>query len=113
MALTAPYGHDGAYNTLRGVILHHLDPVSGIEAYNEKQAVLPPRADLNAIDFIVQDDPARRAVIAASNELAPVSLTNREIRNLIYFLHALTDTGSIDLRNDVPKRVPSGLPLAD
>ncbi len=113
VALTAPYGHDGAYNTLRGVILHHLDPVSGIEAYNEKQAVLPPRADLNAIDFIVQDDPARRAVIAASNELAPVSLTNREIRNLIYFLHALTDTVSIDLRNDVPKRVPSGLPLAD
>ena len=39
--------------------------------------------------------------------------TRREIDRLLAFLHALTDPRVFDLRNDVPARVPSGLPLAD
>ena len=45
VALTAPYGHSGAYNSLRAIVEHHLDPVSALYAYNENRQAgtsLPP-----------------------------------------------------------------------
>ncbi len=113
VALTAPYGHSGAYNSLEAVVRHHLNPVDSLEAYDPSQAVLPPRPDLDAQDFIVQSDPLLRNDIAAANELAPVSLSDRQVARLLDFLHALTDPDSIDLRRDVPWSVPSGLPVFD
>jgi cytochrome c peroxidase len=35
------------------------------------------------------------------------------VLDLLDFLNALTDPSATDLRRWVPKRVPSGLPLAD
>ncbi|HEY5651629.1 MAG TPA: cytochrome c peroxidase, partial [Acidimicrobiia bacterium] len=113
VALTAPYGHTGAYADLERVVRHHLDPSGALESYETAQATLPPRPDLDALDFVVYNDPARRAEIAAGNEMPVVSLSEEEIRVLIEFLRALTDPGSIDRRGDVPMRVPSGDPVAD
>jgi cytochrome c peroxidase len=113
VALTAPYGHAGAFDTLEAVVRHHLDPVESLHSYDQSQAVLPSRIDLGKLDFIVMDDPARRAAIAAANEWALVSLSEKEFSDLIAFLHALTDLAAIDLRNDTPKSVPSGLTLAE
>jgi cytochrome c peroxidase len=113
VALTGPWGHDGAYNTLRGVVEHHLNAPYSLFSYETSQAVLPSRPDLDALDFIVQNDPARLLEIAARCELQPIDLTEKEIDRLIEFLHALTDPASLDLRSDVPKSVPSGLPLAE
>ena len=39
--------------------------------------------------------------------------TAGEVDRILDFLDALTDTGSIDLRDDVPESVPSGLPVYD
>jgi cytochrome c peroxidase len=111
VALTAPYGHSGAFATLEAMVRHHLDTVQSLESYDRSQVALPARDDLDALDFSVMDDPALRADIAAANELEPIHLTEEEIANLIEFLHALTDPGSLDLRRDVPTSVPSGLPL--
>ncbi len=36
VALTAPYGHGGAYNTLRAVVEHHMDAVNSLYEYNVK-----------------------------------------------------------------------------
>jgi cytochrome c peroxidase len=113
IALSAPYGHTGAYDTLEAVVRHHLDPVASLNNYDQSQATLPPRADLDAADFIVMNDPARVAAIAAANELAPVSLKDSEVDALVAFLHALTDPAALDMRRDVPMAVPSGLPLAE
>ena len=113
VALTGPWGHDGAYNSLRAVVEHHLDPLKSLESYDPNQAVLPSRADLDELDFVVHNDWETRNAIAAANELNPVNLNKKQINALMAFLHALTDPGSIDLRNDVPKSVPSGLPLAE
>jgi len=114
VALTAPYGHGGAYNDLHDVIRHHLDPVASLYAYDcESQPVLPSRADLDAIDCIVMNDPTRVAAIAAANELAPVQLSAKKVHQLVEFLQSLTDPASIDLRGDTPKSLPSGLPLAE
>ena len=114
VALNAPYGHSGAYNTLRAVVEHHIDTVNAVTHYDQSQAKLPSRPDLDALDFIVMNDPARVAEIAAHSELKePLAYSAREIDLLVEFLNALTDPDSVDKRDDVPTRVPSGLPVAD
>ncbi len=90
MTLTAPYGHDGAYPTLEGVLRHHLDPVASLHAYLRGQAVLPA-LEVGKPDTAVLDDPDEVARIAAANVLPPQTLTDAEIGDLLAFLGALTD----------------------
>ncbi|WP_404360788.1 cytochrome-c peroxidase [Methylotuvimicrobium sp. KM1] len=113
VAITGPWGHDGAYDTLEGMIRHHLNPEQSLDNYDISQARLPPRDDLNEIDGIIHSDEISRAELKARIELQPVNLTDQEIDSLLDFLNALTDTASLDMRNKVPYRVPSGLPIAD
>lgn len=113
VALTGPWGHDGAYNTLEGVVRHHLDPLGSLNTYDTSQAVLPPREDLDAQDFLVQNDASRRGRIAFACELPPRQLSDSQVAEIIDFLHALTDPRSLDLRDEVPMTVPSGLPVFD
>ncbi|MEJ2129142.1 MAG: hypothetical protein P8X81_09885 [Woeseiaceae bacterium] len=58
-------------------------------------------------------DPVRRQRIAAASEISAVSLSERDVEDLLEFLYALTDPASIDLRADVPPHLPSGTTLAD
>ncbi|MFP6880574.1 MAG: cytochrome c peroxidase, partial [Roseibacillus sp.] len=111
--LTGPWSHSGAYNSLEAVIRHHLDPIDALNNYDRAHAVLPSRPDLDALDFIVQDDPVLRAAIAAANELDLPHLNDKKVQDLIAFIGALTDPASLDLRIAVPKSVPSGLPIFD
>lgn len=113
VALTGPWGHDGAYDSLRAVVEHHLDPIASLAAYDPSQLALPSRDDLDEIDLMVHEDPASRAALAAACELKPVALRRSEVDSLIAFLHALTDPDSLDARMTVPRYVPSGLPLFD
>ncbi len=113
VALTAPYGHAGAYDTLEAMVRHHLDAVSSLQAYDRTQVRMPSRSDLDAADFLAMDDIAVVTAIAAANELPATALSERQIGDLIDFLHALTDPAMLDLRKDVPRELPSGLPLAD
>ena len=113
VALTAPYGHAGAYNSLRAVVEHHRDAVEALHNYDQSQAVLPPDVRLDPLDFITMDDEDRRDFIELYNELLPFTYTDDDVDLIIEFLHALTDPSSIDLRSDQPFTVPSGLPLAD
>ncbi|MDH5515898.1 MAG: cytochrome-c peroxidase [Gammaproteobacteria bacterium] len=113
VALTAPYGHAGAYDSLAAVVQHHLDPVDSLYSYDQSQAKLPPHPSLDEHDFTLMNDPARLASIADASELGRTRLRPAELHNLLDFLHALTDPASLDLRNDVPFTVPSGLPVAD
>jgi cytochrome c peroxidase len=113
VALTAPYGHSGAYDTLEAIVRHYIDPVAALHHYDAGQAVRPSRPDLDARDLVVQSDPARRAAIAEANEAIPVALGDREVQLLLAFLHALTDPAALDLRAEIPQSVPSGLPIWD
>ena len=113
VAITGPWGHDGAYNTLEGIVRHHLNPVDRLNDYNTQQAVLPSADHLGVNDFLVHEDTISRTNLANSIELDPVELSEEEFANLMEFLHALTDTSSLDLRSTVPSSVPSGLPLGD
>lgn len=111
VALTGPWGHDGAYDSLDAMVRHHLNPVESLYNYDETQAVLPELE--SADDFTVTQDPAVLYALEQANELKPVRLNRKQFANLMDFLHALTDPSSIDLRSDIPKRVPSGLTLAE
>jgi len=119
VALTGPWGHDGAYNTLEAVVRHHLNTAAGMRSYDTAQAVLPSRNDLDAIDFLCYNDPDRRRMVMEASELRPGVLSQRrplsetQFSDLMDFLFALTDPASVDLRSTVPMTVPSGIPVFD
>ena len=113
IALTAPYGHAGAYNSLEAVVRHHLSPVESLFNYDSEQLALPPRDDLDEQDLVVMRDQWRVAQIAVRNELEPVRLNDKQFAALMSFLHALTDTASLDMRHTIPLSVPSQIPLAE
>ncbi|MDP6762573.1 MAG: parallel beta-helix domain-containing protein [Planctomycetota bacterium] len=83
IALTAPYMHNGVFETLEEVLDFYAD--GGGHAF-----------ELGDIDI---DDKIR-----------PFELSERERADLIAFLHALTDESSLP---EVPSRVPSGLPVVE
>lgn len=114
VALTAPYGHSGAYNSLRGVVEHHIEPLRSLYKYNDdRQAILPTHPLLDAENYRAMDNPDIVDFIALHNELQPMAYGHEQIDLILEFLHALTDPASLDLRSDldVVNGVPSGLPL--
>jgi len=113
VALTAPYGHAGAYATMEGVVRHHMDPVDGLYACDGTEAVLPSRADLDSVDFAVLKDPELLAAIASANELSAWLAAEDEVADILAFLNALTDPAVLEARGTAPETVPSGLPVID
>lgn len=111
VAITGPWGHDGAYATLEAAVRHMADPVRSLGAYDRTQPVLPRRADLDAVDFLILDTHQGKSALAGACELEPTRLDDRQIDDLIAFLQALTDPASLDLLHDIPPRVPSNLPI--
>ncbi len=110
---TGPWGHAGAYDNLREMVKHMLNPIAGLYSYDPDQAVLPYRSDLAELDFQVLEDASAMSAIEEACELEPRTLSERQIDDLMDFLWALTDPQSVDLRVDVPASVPSGLTLAE
>jgi cytochrome c peroxidase len=109
VALTGPWGHNGAYATLEGIVRHHLDPVAGFENWQPDLVQLPADARLGPMDFIAFEDSRERARLKARIDIAPVALADAEVAELIAFLHALT--GNAKGRLGRPETVPSGLPV--
>jgi cytochrome c peroxidase len=112
-ALTGPWGHDGFYNSLEDVVKHHLDAKQALLTADPSQIVMTPRPDLDALDLLAFNHYEITHAIAEAININPVHLSKRELNHIIDFLHALTDPSAQDLRKTIPKRVPSGLPLAE
>jgi len=107
---TGPWMHDGAFNTLEEVILHHLDPASSLRQYDpESQLPLELRSGY-------QDDEALTKNMLSNLDPRIVeakSITDEQVAELIAFLECLTDPAITYLDAVVPENVPSGLPVAD
>jgi cytochrome c peroxidase len=112
VALTAPYGHNGAYNTLEEIVRHHLDPLSALENW-EPERVIMRDSGLMDNDFTGWEDTILRQELADTNELSPTTLSETDIANLVAFLESLTDPASLNMRGMIPQTVPSGLPVGD
>lgn len=108
VALTAPYGHNGAYPTLEGIVRHHVDATPN---WSRDLANLPKADWLNAVDFAAQDDRLEAARHDRVRDTTPVSLTDVEIAELVAFLHALTGLTSDQTDLGIPDAVPSGLSI--
>jgi len=108
VALTAPYGHNGAYATLEGIIRHH---VEAVPRWTPDMANLPIVDWLAAVDFAARQDRLEADRHARYRDTVPISLSDQEIAELVSFLDALTGTSIARSPFGVPKAVPSGLPL--
>ena len=111
--LTGPWGHDGFFNSLEAVVRHHMSPLESLNNADPTQCVLPSRVDLDAADLGAFTDPAVTQAIGHAIEIEVPQLSDSDIGLVLDFLQALTDPSAQDLRLTVPKRVPSGLPLAE
>jgi len=111
VALTAPYGHNGAFASLEQIIRHHLDPEKSRSDWSPAQAHLPAVPWLAPVDFAIRED--RREMVRQQRalDIGLNRLTTREIADLVAFLEALTGTGVDDRPLGPPDRVPSGLPV--
>lgn len=110
--LTPPYGHNGAYPTLEGIVRHHLDPDGMLAKWQPKTAALPDAPWLEPIDFVVYKDQREIARQARFRDVEHISLSDQEVSDLVAFLKALTGTSSVSSPPfGIPDRVPSGLPV--
>ncbi|MBK8207595.1 MAG: putative Ig domain-containing protein [Planctomycetes bacterium] len=106
VAFTAPYMHNGAFETLDEVLVHYRDKAASSGAYTG--ANITQAADLA---------PTLLPVAPMTQNLSPVflnvpgNLTPNELADLKAFLEALTDPAAINRTQEVPQSVPSGLPV--
>uniref|UniRef100_UPI004048CDE3 cytochrome-c peroxidase n=4 Tax=Yoonia sp. TaxID=2212373 RepID=UPI004048CDE3 len=108
VAVTAPYGHNGAYPTLEGIIRQHSDESP---QWTRDMAQLPAADWLAPTDFAAQNDRLEMARQARARDMVPVALTDQEIAQLVSFLGALTGASVEDGPLGIPQTVPSGLPV--
>ena len=111
VTLTAPYGHNGAYPDLEGIIRHHLDPLGALAKWNRSMAKLPDAPWLAAVDFVAMGDKREMGRVKSRVDIKPIALERPEIENLIEFLKALEGKSAHSLPFGKPDQVPSGLPV--
>ena len=101
--LTAPYGHNGAFFSLREFVAHY--SVSDVKLRNFDITQLEPLLRgtvLPTFDAILETrDPL----------LTGVEFSDQVIDEVTEFMKALTDPAARNIHNIVPTRVPSGLPV--
>ena len=111
VALTGPWGHNGAYPTLEGIVRHHLDPETARAAWRPENAKLPEIPWLAAGDFAIAEDRLESVRHAAALDIEPISLGDAEVADIVAFLHALTGETAETRPLGRPDAVPSGLPV--
>ncbi|MFC7705894.1 cytochrome-c peroxidase [Plastorhodobacter daqingensis] len=109
VSATGPWGHAGAFSDLDAFLVHHLDPVAGLDSYRLQAAL--PTFDPQRPDLAVMSSDEDRAAIAAAVRRAPLQLAADDRSALLSFLESLTDKGAIAGRLGIPEAVPSGLPV--
>ena len=111
VALTAPYGHNGAYETLRAMLEHHGDPAAARARWRPEMAKLPRAPWLEATDFVVHSDAREMARQTSKLDIVPSELEESDLDALEAFLAALTGGGAKAPPLGRPDSVPSGLPV--
>ena len=101
--LTAPYGHDGAFFSLRDFVDHYSESATKLMNYNPAQLEPSLRGTVlnNKTDILSTRDPL----------LAGVVFSPQVVDEVTEFMKALTDPAARNLQGVVPGRVPSGLSI--
>jgi cytochrome c peroxidase len=99
--LTAPYGHDGAFFSLRDFVDHYSESATKLMHYDPSQLE-------SALQGTVLDNKA--AILATRDPLLDgVVFSPQVVDEVTEFMKALTDPAARNLQGVVPGRVPSGL----
>jgi len=109
--LTAPYGHNGAYPTLEGIIRHHVAPRAALDLWSPEMARLATVPSIEAIDFVAFRNAREGERLGRAIDVSDAKITDEEVDALVAFLKTLTGTESIKGRLGSPSVVPSGLPV--
>lgn len=91
VAATGPYGHDGAYATLAGIVRQHLDPAAAVANYDARQldpSVQTEHLAYNTARALAKLQENRQLGLAA---ITTVELSDEQIADLMAFLETLTD----------------------
>ena len=88
---TGPYGHDGAYVTLKGIIKHHLNPAKAVELYDVTQ--VDKTLQIQYLAFNTQRalsklEENRKAGLPT---IRNIKLTDQQVNDITSFLLTLTD----------------------
>jgi cytochrome c peroxidase len=101
--LTAPYGHDGAFMSLRDFVAHYSESDTRLRSFDA--STLGPEFSgtllRNFDEILATRDPLLDGVV----------FDDQTIDDVTEFLKALTDPAARDLSRVVPASVPSGLPI--
>ncbi len=111
VALTAPYGHNGAYPTLRSMINHHRNPLAARKSWSPRLASLPSAPWLEEIDFVIAQDKFEMQRQAAQVDINLPEISDQEVTALVAFLESLTGDQARAQEFIIPATVPSGLPV--
>jgi cytochrome c peroxidase len=111
VALSAPYGHNGAYPTLRGIVRHMCDPITARREWTPGMARLPQVAWLNGQDFRLMSYKDELEQQTLNLDIVPVEMIDDDIDALVAFLNALTGENATKRPLGRPDSVPSGLPV--
>lgn len=112
VTLTAPYGHNGAYATLKGIIAHHCHPEEALLSWRPEMAGLPPLDVVAEADFAATADGVEVALQLASLTITPLpDITESDVDDIVAFLGALTGETAGSRPLGRPAEVPSGLPV--
>lgn len=106
---TAPYGHNGAFKDLEGIINHHIDPITSLASYDKSQLIMPKDEYLTKTDFLIETDKREFKRFKQQRDIYLPKLSSNEITSIITFLGALTDKKSLYGRLGAPSEVPSGI----
>lgn len=94
VAGTAPYSHAGAYGDLESVIRHHLNPRKAIRTYSPKK-IKKTNPGLATKDWHKNTKQAlkhlRKMRRKGNTPLRNVDLSHRQVKDLVAFIHSLTD----------------------
>lgn len=103
VALTGPYGHDGAIADLHGFIEHYSESDAKLRSFDVStlEPLLQGTLELNFDAVIASRDTIIQGVV----------LPPTVVDQLTTFMGALTDPAAKDLSRTIPSRVPSGLPV--
>ena len=111
VTLTSPYGHSGAYPTLKGIVKHHLNPLAMYKKWKPSMANLPKAQWLEKIDFVVFSDKREQRRLLSRVDINPTEITEDELNAIVSFLEALTGKSENNRPLGKPTIVPSGLPV--
>lgn len=111
VALTGPYGHNGAYATLATMIRHHTDPAAARAAWTLADAKLPDVPWIAAVDGAIRQDQPEMLRQAHVQDVRNIHLSDAEIADVVAFLNALTGETALERPLGRPTTVPSGLPV--